>query len=260
MEKLASLKYWLLKLAIGLAILLPVYFLIAALGTKFGLWSWQFGFGKLTFGYGPKLIMLALGVSLVSVILAFIVKPRKGWLVGLLCLSVPLAGFALGKKLRAKAGKLPPIHDITTDIQNPPTFSEAITTRRVKSQCSNTLEYIGQTFGKDKTLVSAAQVKAYPDIRTLVFTKSSKAVFDMALDAANSMGWEIVTNSKGAGTIEATATSFWYGFTDDVIVRIRPADGGGTLLDIRSISCVGRSDIGVNAARIREFRDKLEGL
>ncbi len=260
MEKLATLKYWLLKLAIGLAIFMPVYFTVAALGTKFGLWSWKFGFGKLTFGFGPKLMMLTFGVALAAVILAFVVKPRKGWLVGLLCLAVPVIGLGFGKNLRAKAGKLPPIHDITTDIQTPPTFSETIATRRAKSECSNTLDYAGKTFGKDKTLVSEGQVKAYPDIRTLVFTKSPEAVFDTALGAASSMGWEIVTSSKDAGVIEATATSFWYGFTDDVAIRIGAANGGGTLLDIRSVSCVGRSDIGVNAARIRAFRDKLEGL
>ncbi|MBL4853361.1 MAG: DUF1499 domain-containing protein [Robiginitomaculum sp.] len=260
MKKLTTLKSWLLRLAIGLAIFMPVYFLVAALGTKFGVWSWKFGFGKLTFGFGPKLIMLTFGVAALALILSLVIKPRKGWLIALLCLAVPLFGFAFGKKLRAKAAKLPPIHDITTDIQNPPIFSETIATRRTKSQCSNTLDYIGQTFGKDKTLVSEAQVKAYPDIRTLVFTKPAEAVFGTALGAAKSMGWEIVTNSAGTGTIEATATSFWYGFTDDVAIRIRPADGGGTLLDIRSISCVGGSDIGVNAARIRTFRDKLEGL
>ncbi len=260
MDKLVTLKSWLLKLAICLAVLIPVYFLVAALGTKFGLWGWQIGFGKLTFGYGPKLIMLALGASLVSVIMAFVVKPRKGWLISLLCLAVPLTAFGIGKNLRTKAGKLPPIADITTDTQSPPTFSETIATRRTKNQCSNTLDYMGKTFGQDKTLVSAAQVKAYPDIRTLVFAKPTKAVFDKALAAAKSMGWDIVSHSEDTGIIEATATSFWYGFSDDVIIRIGPADGGGSLLDIRSISCVGRSDIGVNAARIRKFRGKLEGL
>ena len=257
MKKLAILKPLLLKLAIGLAAFMPVYFILAAFGTKFGFWSWQFGFGKLTFGYGPKLIMLTFVVAALALVLSVIIKPRKNWLIALLCLAVPLTGFGLGQSLRAKAGKLPPIHDITTDIQTPPVFTKAVITRRTKSQCSNTLDYMGKTFGKDKTLVSEAQVNAYPDIRTLVFTKDVDTVFDKAMVVAKSMGWEMVTSSKDAGVIEATDHSFWYGFTDDVAVRIRAADGGGTLVDIRSISCVGRSDIGVNAKRIRQFRDNL---
>ncbi|PHS35317.1 MAG: hypothetical protein COA91_13315 [Robiginitomaculum sp.] len=257
MEKLATLKPWLLKLAIGLAVFMPVYFIVAALGTKFGVWGWQFGFGKLTFGFGPKLIMLTFVVAALALVLSVIIKPRKGWLIALLCLAVPMTGFGLGQSLRAKAGKLPPIHDISTDIQTPPLFGDAVTALREKSKCSNTLDYLGKTFGKDKILVSEAQVKAYPDIRTLVFTKTTDAVFEKALNAAKSMGWEIVSSSKDTGMIEARATSFWYGFSDDVAVRIRPAEGGGTLVDIRSISCVGGSDIGVNAARIREFRSKL---
>ncbi len=257
MQKLARLKHWVLKLAMGLAAFIPVYFIVAAFGTKFGVWSWQFGFGQLTFSYGPKLMMLTFAVSVLAVILAFIVKPRQDWLVALLCVSVPLIGFGLGQNMRAKAGKLPPIHDITTDIKTPPVFSTAITTRRTKSKCSNTLDYMGKTFGKDKTLVSEAQIKAYPDIRTLVFSKPADAVFDKALDVAKSMGWEIVTSSKDTGIIEATDRSFWYGFTDDVAIRIGAADGGGTLVDMRSVSCVGRSDIGVNAKRIRQFRNKL---
>lgn len=255
MEKLATLKSYFLKSAIGLAIFTPVFFIASALGTKLGLWDWMFGFVKMTMGYGPKIMILTFVVSLIAVILAFIVKPRKDWLVALLCLAVPMIGIGFGKSVKAKAGKLPAIHDITTDTQNPPNFTQAITKQRVG--CSNSLDYIGTTYGKDKILVSAGQVKAYPDIRTLVFTDNEDALYKRALAAVNAMGWKLASSSEDTGIIEATDSTFWFGFRDDVAIRIRAADGGGSVLDIRSVSCVGRSDIGANAARIRKFRDKI---
>ncbi len=257
MDKLTNIKSYFLKAAIGLAIFTPVFFAVAAIGTKSGLWGWMFGFVKMTMGYGPKIMMLTFVVSLIAVILSLIAKPRKDWMVALLCLAVPVIGMGFGKSVKAKAGKLPPIHDITTDTQNPPTFTQAIVDSRAK--CSNSLDYIGTTYGKDKTLVSAAQVKAYPDIRTLVFTDNTATMYKRALATVDAMGWKLASRSEDMGTIEASYSSFWFGFTDDIAIRIRPSEGGGSLLDIRSVSCVGRSDLGKNAARIRKFRDALGG-
>lgn len=255
MDKLAKIKTYILKAAIGLAIFTPVFFIIAALGTKMGLWGWKFGFGKLTVGYGPKIMMLTFVVALIALILAFVVKPRKDWLVALLCLAVPVISMGFGKSMKAKAGSLPFIHDITTDTQNPPAFTQAIIDRR--AACSNSLDYIGATIGKSDKLVSAAQVKAYPDVRTLVFSDGAGALYKRALTTVNAMGWKLASSSEDTGTIEATDSSFWFGFKDDVVIRIRPSEGGGSILDIRSISCVGGSDVGKNADRIRKFRSKL---
>jgi len=255
MEKLAKIKTYVLKAAIGLALFTPVFFIIAALGTKIGLWGWRFGFGKLTVGFGPKLMMLTFAVALLALVLAFVIKPRKDWLIAVLCLAVPIVGMGFGKSVKAKAGRLPFIHDITTDTQNPPTFTQAVIDRRAK--CSNSLDYIGATIGKSDKLVSVAQVKAYPDIRTLVFSDGSDALYKRALATVKTMGWKLASSSEETGIIEATDSTFWFGFKDDVAIRIQASEGGGSILDIRSISCVGGSDIGANAARIRKFRDKL---
>jgi len=255
MEKLAKIKTYTLKAAIGLAVFTPLFFMIAALGTKMGLWGWKFGFGKLTVGYGPKLMILTFVVALIALVLAFVIKPRKDWLVALLCLAVPVVGMGFGKSIKAKAGSLPFIHDITTDTQDPPTFTEAIIDRRAK--CSNSLDYIGATIGKSDKLVSAAQVKAYPDVRTLVFSDGVDALYKRALSTVSTMGWKLASSSEDTGIIEATDSSFWFGFKDDVVIRIRPSEGGGSIMDIRSVSCVGGSDIGKNTDRIRQFRSKL---
>lgn len=255
MEKLAKIKTYVLKLAIGLTVFTPVFFVIAALGTKIGLWGWRFGFGKLTVGYGPKLMMLTFAVALIALVLAFAIKPRKDWLIALLCLAVPIIGMGFGKSMKAKAGKLPFIHDITTDTQNPPTFTQAIIDRRAK--CSNSLDYIGVKVPGSEELVSVAQYNAYRDINTMVFSDSSDALYKRALATVDAMGWKQASASAETGVIEATDSSFWFGFKDDVAIRIKASEGGGSILDIRSVSCVGGSDIGANTARIREFREKL---
>ncbi len=70
--------------------------------------------------------------------------------------------------------------------------------------------------------------------------------------AAYQMGWEIIAVHEPVGKIEATAQTFWFGFKDDIIVRIQP-DSTGSLVDVRSVSRVGVSDLGANARRIRKY-------
>lgn len=74
------------------------------------------------------------------------------------------------------------------------------------------------------------------------------------------MGWHVVAAVPAEGRLEATARTFWFGFTDDVVVRVRPGEAGGTRVDVRSKSRVGRSDLGTNAARIRRFLQRLRKL
>jgi uncharacterized protein (DUF1499 family) len=63
---------------------------------------------------------------------------------------------------------------------------------------------------------------------------------------------KIESTDIAAGLVEATATTFWFGFKDDVVVRV-VANAAGSRIDIRSVSRVGQSDIGANAARIEKF-------
>jgi uncharacterized protein (DUF1499 family) len=71
------------------------------------------------------------------------------------------------------------------------------------------------------------------------------------------MDWKIVDENREEGRIEATATTRWFGFKDDVVIRIAPSDGNGSRVDIRSVSRVGLSDVGTNARRIRTFLKKF---
>jgi uncharacterized protein (DUF1499 family) len=138
---------------------------------------------------------------------------------------------------------VPPIHDITTDTDNPPPF-EAIAPLR--ADAPNPVTYDGADSARQ-------QLAAYPDIQTMVLPTAPRTAFDQALAAARDLGWEIVAAVPDLGRIEATETSFWYGFKDDVVIRIAGADRESRI-DIRSKSRVGKSDLGKNAERIRAFQ------
>lgn len=253
-SKLQKLRKWLVRIALGLAILTPIYFAVAALGSKFGIWDWRYGF-KLMTGYGPNLLKTAAAIAAFSVIFAVFVKPRKGVIVSLLALAVPLSFLVYGKNVRTNARSVPPIHDISTDTQDPPVFSSTIIDLRGAE--SNSLNYIGKKVGKSDKIVSAEQVKAYPDIRTLESDLAPTESFKKALDAVEKMGWKLQSQSAATGVIEATDTTSWFGFKDDVVIRIRSTEAGGSIVDIRSVSRVGMSDVGANAARIRDFLNKF---
>lgn len=140
-------------------------------------------------------------------------------------------------------GGAPPIHHITTDPDDPPEFVAVVPLR---GATSNPLEYPGGE-------VEAQQRAAYPDLQPLVLDADPVDVFARALEVAESLGWEVVSADEDAGRIEATSTTLWFGFKDDVVVRIRPDNDGGSRVDLRSVSRVGGGDLGANAARIRAF-------
>lgn len=141
----------------------------------------------------------------------------------------------------------PVIHDVTTDTEDPPLFDAIVA---IRGDTSNPLEYRGPE-------LAATQRAAYPDIQPLVVGRPSDEVLDMSRAVAEELGWEIVTVDPDRGLMEATDTTYWFGFKDDVAVRLRPVGGDATRVDVRSISRVGGGDMGANAARIRRF---VEGL
>jgi uncharacterized protein (DUF1499 family) len=100
------------------------------------------------------------------------------------------------------------------------------------------------------------QREAYPDIRPLILDLPADRAFQRALDIADAQGWEIVDANAAEGRIEATDRTFWFGFYDDVVIRLTPLEGR-TVVDVRSKSRVGRSDRGFNARRIRGYLEEL---
>ena len=142
---------------------------------------------------------------------------------------------------------LPAIHDISTDLDDPPRFDAVVPLR---ADAPNSLEHGGAT-------VADAQREAYPELVTLVLGHPPDRVVDWAHDVAQEIGWEIVAVDREAGRVEATDTTLWFGFKDDVVVRVRSGQTGAQV-DVRSVSRVGGGDLGANAARVRAFLERLE--
>jgi uncharacterized protein (DUF1499 family) len=142
------------------------------------------------------------------------------------------------------ASDVPPIHDITTDIADPPRFSETVFEARGKE--ANDLDIDPDALEQ--------QVDAYPDLKTLVSETSIRETFERSLNIAEDLGWEILRADLNSGMIEAVDTTAIMGFKDDVVIRVS-SNAEGTQVDLRSVSRVGVSDLGANAERIRAFRD-----
>jgi uncharacterized protein (DUF1499 family) len=156
-----------------------------------------------------------------------------------------LVAFGLPWNFRRQAQAVPPIHDITTDTEDPPAFV-ALAQR---PGAANPVAYGGPD-------VARQQQAAYPDVVPIVLPEPPARAFARVQEAVKALGWEVAAVDPEAGRLEATDTTRWYGFKDDVVVRVRP-DGAGSRIDVRSLSRVGRSDLGANARRIRRFRAAL---
>jgi uncharacterized protein (DUF1499 family) len=143
---------------------------------------------------------------------------------------------------QSRARAHPPINDITTDMQDPPAY---MTTARA---------YPGADMARQ-------QHAAYPDIAPVTLPMPPGQAFAKALAAAEAMGWEVVGRDADTGRIEAVDSTKWFGFKDDIAIRVRAADAGSpnvSRVDIRSKSRVGRGDLGTNAQRIRAYTQRLK--
>ena len=164
------------------------------------------------------------------------------------------AGLAayLPYSMRNQAAGVPPIHDVTTDTEDPPAFVDVLPLRE-QNHARNTAVYERDRSGQRTINVPEAQAKAYPDIKTLVLDGVPPAdAYKRALTAVRQSGWTIVADKPEEGRIEAWDKTFWFGFIDDVVIRVAATDAGSKI-DIRSLSRVGGSDIGKNAQRIRGY-------
>jgi len=281
---------WRMKVAIfalAVSIFTVLWFAVAALGTKFGLWPWQVGLGQMTIGIGPSIALFALGLSIVAQIIALIKAPRKQAFILALAATL-LAAFSMLRLvgMGGQAAALPPLHDIQTDWSSPIAFSDTLMAARAADGETNPVldaptvpDYAEERWpGTSGRLVSEIQEEAeakeagkgtvYPKMETIYFSAPPAAVASFAEGIMKKKGWEIVSAAPASADdsaeiqVEATATSGWFGFKDDVAVRIRPVEGA-TALDIRSTSRVGLSDLGANSTRVYglmiELEDRAEG-
>lgn len=230
------------RLAPFLGIAAVLLLLLAGPGTRLGLWSFRTGFVLLR--WSAYIGLVAAGLGLVS--LLWPAGGRRWPAAAALVLGAVAA--LVPYRWMQQARRVPPIHDISTDTERPPEFQAVLPLR---ADAPNPATYGGPE-------IAAQQREAYPDLVPLALELPPRDAFGKALEAARGMGWEIVAADSARGRIEATATTSWFGFKDDVVVRITP-DGQGSRLDVRSVSRVGQSDVGANARRIRDYLARLRG-
>lgn len=260
---LARLRGFAVFLAGLLALVAPLWFAAAGLGSRFGLWDWRFGLGTMTREIGPNFLFAAVGVGVIALLLLIVTRFMKdvpkgglpGYLAAISAIAVGAGGLAYAANVAAAASQIPPIHDITTDTANPPQFTASLITRR--GEGTNSVVYEGKTDPRSGRPLPEVQAEAYPDIQPVVLSASPEAAYAAALEIARQMGWTVSTASADQRMFEATATTFWFGFRDDVVVRITEREEGGSVVDARSVSRVGVSDLGANAARLRTFSARL---
>ena len=221
-------------------IVAAVLVLLAGPATKFGILPWKAGLGL--FVVAALLAGIGALFSVVSLL------RRRGGLVAAIAAAAGVAAFAVPMASVVTGRAVPPINDITTDPANPPVF--VMITAAMRGADAVPLSY-------DPSF-AAQQTAAYPEVKPLIVASPPEDVYPKMLAAAEAMGWAIVSSDQASGRIEATATVPWWGFKDDIVVVMSP-DGSGTRVDVRSKSRVGKSDLGVNAARIQEYLGKIAG-
>jgi uncharacterized protein (DUF1499 family) len=239
-------RYNLLRHLPGLGLLLAavamVLLALGPIGWRAGWWHFRVGFFYLM----PWAGYFGIAAVLVSVFALVFGRAVIGWrgvAIGIVaCIAGGVAAYT-PIHYYAMRGRYPPIDDITTDIGNPPAFVAVVAARLAEGD--NPAAYGGVG-------IAQQQRRAYPDLAPLALAIPPAQAFSHALDTAQRMGWTIVDGDPITGRIEANDRSRWFGFTDDIVIRIT-ASGAGSRVDLRSSSRHGRGDFGVNAARIRAY-------
>lgn len=234
-----KLSLWTLRLALfglGLIVLSTIMF-------RFGLMSYQL----------PLLgVALATLVCLMGVLvgdIALFVSFRNGKLnrqaalgifIAISVTIVPVLGFF-------NARSHPIIHDISTDLKNPPQFSAILSVRPADA---NSLETSQETMDMQK--------QSYPDMSPMVVSMPASDAFERAVAVSEAMGWDVIEANPAKGTIEAVVATALFGFKDDVVIRVVSGGDKTSRVDMRSVSRVGRGDLGANAKRINSFMTKMK--
>lgn len=191
-------------------------------------------------------------VAMLGLVAFFVIKKvpfsKAALAVTALCSIVPIV--ALSPHM-SKAQAVPPIHDITTNPIDPPEFHEVVK-RRIYA--ANDLAFGDADHTAED--MEALHAEYYPYLETKVVSMSPAEAIDRSRAVLEEMGLEIINVSESLGVVEATDTTFWFGFKDDLVVRVR-SEADRSIIDVRSVSRVGQSDLGVNAERIKGFLDRF---
>jgi hypothetical protein len=231
------------RLVASVAVIGALLLLVAGPGARLELWDFRTGFMLMRWA-----VHVGIGAAVLALLMLLVPRTRRqgaGTLVLAVVIAVTTAAIPL--YARSVARSVPPIHDISTDTERPPDF---VVVLPLRASAPNSAVHAGAE-------LAATQRAAYPDISTHRMPVDVSQAFARAEQAARDMGWDIVAVDSAAGGIEATDTTFFFGFKDDVVIRVEADGDGASRVDVRSVSRVGASDVGTNAARIRAYLRRI---
>jgi hypothetical protein len=229
--------------------------LVAALGTRLGFWSVDFGLHTL-FPWCAGIGLVTFIAGTVWILWAMIANDSTGARYGLIGLAGIIVVLANPVLTFWNSHGMPSIADTTTDTEHPPIFVSLLTQR---GDDATPPDYNGDapmTFDGKTTTVSLVQHKYYGDIHSVAILMSPERLFKRAVTASYAMGWNVVAIAPDEGRIEATDTSLFFGITDDIVIRVKPS-GMGAKLDIRSKARMNSDYGNRNPQRIRDFMKEL---
>ncbi len=249
------------KYSLWLALALLVWFIIAAFGPKIGLIGWKTGFGFMTVTAGPILMGIVALVAVIALALAWFRTPRGAWWKAAIALAIPVVLFVALLSVKARGEAAPPIHDVATDLRDPPAFSAQTLAKREEWGANPLVNYgipLGQLPMWQDSVDGELAVQNHADIIAANYDElqpipvgnaSPGQAMDAVVAAMGEIGLDDIRTDRASGRVEGVAETFAYGFRDDVVARVR--DGR---IDLRSASRVGLSDLGYNAERVEELR------
>lgn len=251
-----------LAAAVAFAAAAPLLILFAAVGTHLGWLGVHVGFDILTLGAARLCAMLGGALGVVALLFALAAPPRTGAVWALIAIAVGAVTFSGFMRYRAEALSAPPVHDVATDWRDPILFSPKL--MQLRGADANPIETNPLVAYSPFSVSLAGQRVADVNARTckgatpvVLMTTPAKA-YAVARRAILQAHLKLVNEDPQAGILEATATTFWFGFKDDVAVRVRP-EGAGSRIDIRASARVGLSDLGRGCRLVTRLRGLIAG-
>ncbi|WP_019961355.1 DUF1499 domain-containing protein [Woodsholea maritima] len=244
-----------ITLAAFMVVFIPVWFASAALLTKGDFIDWQLGLLVLTQTFGPYILWAGLIVGVFSLIMIVAQRivfrhPQTGWAIGVTAVVMALGGLGYGHWQGQALAAQPRLSDVTTDMVDPPYFTPSLVQRRGPEALP--LTYEGKLDPVWQRPMAELQAQYYPDLGPLYVAADPRETFRAALWVARDLGWAVPSASETAMMFEATDESLWFGFEDDIVVRVT-AHEGGSRVDARSVSRYLETDQGANVHRIERF-------
>lgn len=248
---------WAGKLVLALALIAAFIGLAGPVGAGWGLWDWKSGLGSLRYSFYLAVFALVLGLFVGWLNKKRGIKATKSFRIMGMIVALGYAGWMLSWVYTARS--VPAIHDVSTDLADPPQF------RMLALRTDNLDDVPGADDPEMRGLNpqqrwESLHRNAYGDVRTVRISEHVVDVVAKAERLAKARDWDVAIADPIEGRVEATATTALFRFKDDVVLRVRPSeDGKGSVVDMRSVSRVGVSDLGVNAKRVRAFLADLSG-